>query len=98
METLDLLVVLLLEIEHHGNSGACITLLELACVWTHVKSDIADLVSLVMTITGHDNGTLEFIDDGLLDFGVLWLLVSETLALLVETLDLLINQLEAVVD
>ena len=98
METLDLLVVLLFEIKHHRDSGTGVALFELASVWAHVKSDVADLVCLVMTVASHDDGTLEFIDDGLLDFRVLWLLVGETLALLVETLDLLINQLEAVVD
>ena len=68
LEGLDLLVVLLFEIKHHGYCGAGISLLELAGVRTHVEPDIAHLVGLVMTVTRHHDGALEFVDDGLLNF------------------------------
>ena len=42
--------------------------------------------------------TLEFIDDSLVDFLILGLLVREALAFAVETFDLLVNELEAIID
>lgn len=91
LETFDLFVILLFEIKYHGYSGSLITLFKLARVRTHVKSYIADFVGLVMTVTRHNDGTFELVDDGFLDFGVFWLLVCKALAFLVETLYLLVN-------
>jgi hypothetical protein len=62
----DLLIVLLLEVSRHGDSRASITLLEVASLRAHVKSHIAHLVSLVVTVASHDNGSPELVLHGLL--------------------------------
>ena len=98
LKTFDLLVVLLLEIKYHGYSGALVTLFKLACIRTHVKSDVAYFVGLVVAITRHNDCTFEFVNYGFLDFCVFGLLVGKALAFMVETLYLLINELETAVD
>ena len=98
LETLDFLVVLLLEIKHHRDCGASITLLKLARVRAHVESHVADFVRLVMAVARHDNCTFEFIDHSLLNFSIFGLLVGKALAFSVETFNLLVNELETVVD
>ena len=98
LEALDFLVVLLFEIKHHRYCGSSVTLLKLARIRTHVESDVADLIGLMMAVTRHNDGTFEFVDDGLVDLGVLRLLVGEARALGIETLNLFVNQLEAIID
>jgi hypothetical protein len=51
-----------------------------------------------VAVTRHHDGTFELVDNSLLNLRVLGLLVGEALAFLVETLDLLVDQLKAVVD
>lgn len=98
LETLDLFIVLLLEIKDHGYRGASITLLKLASIWAHIEPHIAYFVCLVVSVTRHNDGSFEFIDYGLLDFCVLRRFVGEALAFLVETFDLLVDELQAIVD
>lgn len=97
IETHNLLVVLLTEVVDHRNGGASLTLLKTAGLGTHVPSDGADLVCLVVTIAGHNDCVFELIIDGFLDFVLLWRLAGVALALLREADHLLIYQLEAVV-
>ena len=98
LEALDFLVVLLFEIKHHRYRGSSITLFKLARVRAHVESNIADLIGLVMAVTRHNDCTFEFVDHGFLNFGIFRLLVGKALAFLVETFNLLVNELEAVVN
>ena len=60
-------VVLLFEVGDHGYCSPGVSLLELASVWVHVKSYIADFVGLVVSVASHHNGSFEFIDDCFLD-------------------------------
>jgi len=94
----DLLVVLLLEVGGHRDGGASLTLLEVARLGAHVEAHIGHLVGLVVSVAGHDDGALEFIDYRLLEFLHLGLLVGVSEALLSEPIHLLINQLKAVVN
>ena len=94
----DLLIVLLLEVGRHRDGSASLSLLEVARLRTHIKAHVAYLVGLVVTIHGHDNRTLEFIINSLLEFLCCWLLVSVAESLLSSLLDLLIDQLQAVVN
>ena len=98
VELFYFLVVLLFEIVDHRNCGPSVALLELAGVWVHVKSYIADLVRLVVAIACHHNGSLELVHDRLLNLVRLRLLVGVSLTSLVQALDLLVDQGEAVVD
>ena len=91
-------VVLLFEVVDHRDCGPGVALLELAGVWVHVESNIADLVGLVVAVAGHHDGSFELVHDRLLDFVGFWLLVGVSLASLVQALDLLVDQGEAVVD
>lgn len=63
----DLLIVLLLEVRHHRDGSASLSLLEIARLWAHIEAHVADLVGLVVSIHGHDDGTLELVIDGLLE-------------------------------
>ena len=60
-------VVLLFEVSDHGYCSTGVSLLELASVWVHVKSYIADFVGLVVSVASHHNGSFEFINDCFLD-------------------------------
>ena len=91
-------VVLLLEIQNHGNGLADFTLLELASLGGHVPLDGGYLVGLVLTVAGHDDGTLELLINGLADLLLVWGLPHEALALFFESMNLLLNELEAVVN
>ena len=94
----NLHVVLLLEVAGHGDGGAGLALLEVASLGAHVEAHIADFVRLMVAIHGHDDGAFEFIDDGLLEFSSLWHVIMVALALLAEALNLIVNQLEAIVN
>jgi len=94
----DLHVVLLLEVGSHGNGGASLTLLEVAGLRAHVKTHVGYLVSLVVTVHGHNDGALEFVDHRLLELLHLRRVVGVPLALLTEPVHLVVNQLEAVVN
>ena len=52
----------------------------------------------MVAVARHNNCTFEFVDHGFLDFGIFRLLVGKALAFLVETFDLLVDQLETIVD
>lgn len=94
----NLLVVLLTEIQDHRNRGAGLSLFKLASRRTHVESDVAHFVSLVMTVASHDDGALEFIVDGFLDFLLGGWFVGVTRSLVGEPTGLLLDELEAVVN
>jgi len=94
----NLLVVLLSEVLDHRDCGAGFSLLELAGGGTHVEADAANLVGLVMAVAGHDDGSLEFIIDGLLYFLGRRGLVRVALPFFGESSGLLINQFKAIVD
>ena len=94
----DLLIVLLLEVGGHGYGGAGFALLEVTGLGAHVKAHVADLVGLVVSVHGHDDGALEFVKDSLLVLLRLGRLARVSEALLSESLHLLIDQLEAVVN
>ena len=94
----DLLIVLLLEVCCHRNGGTGFTLFEIARLWAHVETHIADLVGLVVTVARHDDSTFEFIEHGLLELLRLRRMARVSESLLSEPLHLLINQLEAVVN
>ena len=91
-------VVLLFEVVDHRDCGPSVALLELAGVRVHVESNIADLVGLVVAVASHHDGSFELVHDRLLDLVGFWLLVGVSLASLVQALDLLVDQGEAVVD
>ena len=94
----DLHVVLLLEVGSHRNGGASLTLLEVTGLRAHVKTHVGYLVGLVVTVHGHHDCTLEFVDHRLLELLHLRRVVAIPLALLSEPVHLVINQLEAVVN
>ena len=73
-------------------------MLKVARLRTHIKAHVADLVGLVVSVHGHDDGALELVKDSLLV--LLWLgrLVRVSEALLSKSLHLLIDQLQAVVN
>ena len=98
MKALDLLIILLFEIQDHRYCGSGISLFKFARVRTHIKPDIAHLIGLMVSVTRHNYCAFEFIDDGFVHFLVFRCLISETLAFVVETFNLLINKLEAIVD
>ena len=89
----NLLVILLFEVGRHRNGRAGFSLLEVAGLGAHVESDIADFVSLMVAVAGHDDGALELINDGFLEFLDLWGVVGVAEAFLTEALHLLVNQL-----
>ena len=91
-------VVLLFEIVDHRNCGPGVSLLELASVWVHVKSYIADFVRLMMTIASHYNSTFEFVNNGFLDFVGFRLFIGVSLTSLMQAFNLLVDQGEAIVD
>jgi len=76
---------------YHGNSGASFSLLEAASFWTHVPTDCANFISLVVAVASHNDCVLEFIVDSLLDFVLLGWLTSIALALLRKSDHLLID-------
>ena len=94
----DDLIVLLLEVGSHGDGGADLTLLEIASLWAHIEAHIADLVGLVVAVTRHNDGTLKFVLNGLLDLSEARWLIRVANSLLTEALNLLIDQLQAVVN
>ena len=73
-------------------------MLEVASLGAHVEADIADLVGLVMTVHGHDDGALEFIDHGFVEFLFLRLVIRMTHLLHTVAIDQVLDQLEAVVN
>jgi len=89
----DLLIILLLEVGGHGDGGTGLSLLKVTRFRAHVEAHIADLISLVVSVAGHDDGALELVNDSFLE--LLWagLLVRVPLALESESLHLLVNQL-----
>ena len=92
------LIILLLEVSSHGDGGADLTLLEIASLWAHIKAHIADLVGLVVAVTRHNDGTLELVLNGLLDLSEARGLIRVANSLLTEALNLLIDQLQAIVN
>ena len=94
----NLHIVLLSEVAGHRDSRASFALLEVAGFRAHVEANIADLVRLVVTIHGHDDGALELVDDGFLVLLLLWLMVGESLAFHSEALHLIVNQLKTIVN
>ena len=94
----NLHVVLLFEVAGHGDGGSSLALLEVAGLGAHVEAHIADLVGLVVAIHSHDDGAFELVNDRLLELALLWRVVVVALALLTEALNLIVNQLEAVVN
>jgi len=94
----NLLIVLLLEVGGHGDGGAGLTLLEIARLRAHIEAHIADFVSLVVAVARHDDGTLEFVEDGLLELLRLGWVAGVAETLLSEALHLLVDQLKTVVN
>ena len=92
------LIILLLEVISHRNGGTGFSLLEFACLRTHVKANIGDFVSLVMSIAGHDNSSFEFVDNCLLEFNLFWRLVGVAGSSLGESIHLLVNELVTVIN
>lgn len=94
----DLLIILLLKVASHGDGCTSFTLFEVASLGAHVKTDAAYFVSLVMTITRHNDSSLKFVLDGflVLSWGRLDLRVARSLDS--KPLHLLVNQLKAVVN
>lgn len=91
-------IVLLLEVQHHRDGLTNLTLLELTRLWSHVPFERGNLVGFVLAVARHDNCTFEFFVDRLRDFFLIWRFSHEPLALFFETLDLLLDELEAVVN
>jgi len=91
-------VVLLLEIQNHRNGLADFTLLELASLRSHVPLDGGYFVGLMLTIAGHHDGALELFVNGLADLLLVGRLPHKALALFFESMNLLLNELEAVVN
>lgn len=91
-------VVLLLEIQNHRNGLADFSLLELTSLRSHIPLDGGYLVSLVLSIAGHDDGALELLINGLANLLLVWRLPHEALTLFFESMNLLLNELEAVVN
>lgn len=91
VETHNLLVVLLTEVLNHGYCLASFTLLKAGCLWAHVPSNAADLVSFVMAVAGHNDGVFKLIIDSLLDFYSFGRFARELDALLSESHHLLVN-------
>jgi hypothetical protein len=52
----------------------------------------------MVAIHGHDDGAFKFIDDGFLEFSSLRHVIVVALALLAEALNLIVNQLKAIVN
>jgi hypothetical protein len=98
VKTHNLLVVLRSEVLDHGDRLTCFSLFKSTSLWAHIPSDCADLISLVMTITGHDNCVFEFIVNGFLDLNSLWRFASKSLSFVRKSDHLLINQLETIVN
>jgi hypothetical protein len=94
----DLHVVLLLEIQNHRNGLADFTLLELASLRSHVPLDGGYFVGLMLTIAGHHDGALELFVNSLADLLLVGRLPHKALALFFESMNLLLNELEAVVN
>lgn len=94
----DHLIILLFEVVSHRYGGASLALLELASGRTHVESNIGYLVSLMVTIASHDDGSFEFIDNCFLKFCLLWSFVSVPRAPLCEPVHLLIDELVTMID
>jgi len=93
----DLHVVLLLKVAGHRDCRASLALFEIARLGAHVEAHVADLVRLVMTIHGHDDGALELVNDGFLVLRLFWDMVGVALTFDAEALHLIVNQLEAIV-
>ena len=66
--------------------------------WGTYRSVHCLLVGLVVAVARHDDGALELVDDGLLDFLGAGRLVRVPEALLAEAVDLLVNEVQAVVN
>ena len=98
VEVHDLLVILLLEVLNHRNRRASFSLLELARGWTHVVADVGDLVGLVMTITGHHDGSFKFVVDRLLNFLVCCRPVRVALSFLDKSLRLLLDEFITIIN
>ena len=71
---------------------------EVTGLGAHVEAHVADLVGLMVSVHGHDDGALEFVKDSLLVLLRLGRLARVSEALLSESLHLLIDQLQAVVN
>lgn len=94
----NLLVILLPEVLDHRNCGASLSLLELTCGRTHVKTNAADLVRLVMAVAGHYDGSFEFVVDRFLYFFHCRRLVRVALSLFSEAPRLFVDQFQTVID
>jgi len=87
----NLHIVLLLEVRSHRNRRASLALFEIASFRAHVKAYVTDLVGLVVSVHGHDNGSFEFVYDGLLVFLRLWSVLCVALPFRSEALHLIVN-------
>lgn len=94
----NLHVVLLFEVGRHGDCGSGFTLLEVAGLGAHVEAHIGYLVSLVVTVHGHHNRALELVNDSFVVLLSLGDVVRVALTFLLKSLDLVVNELEAVVN
>jgi len=94
----DLLVVLLAEVLHHRNGLSLLTLLEAARLRTHIPADSGHLVRLVVTVAGHDDGMFELVVHSLVDLVLFGGLAREALFFVRESVHLLVDQFQAVVD
>jgi len=97
-EIYDLNVVLLLEIQNHGNGLADFSLFKFTSLRSHIPLDGGYFVRLVLSIPGHHDGTLELFINGLADLLLVWGLPHEALTFFFESMNLLLNELETVVN
>jgi hypothetical protein len=93
VEIHNLNIVLLLEVQHHGNSFSDFSLLKLAGLRCHVILDGANLVRLVLSVSCHNDGTFEFFVNCGRDFLVCWWFSHKSLAFFFKPLCLFLNEL-----
>jgi len=98
IEVHNLNVVLLLEVEDHGNGLTDLALLELASLWRHVPLDRAYIVGFVLAVARHDDGTLELFIDGHRNFFLIGSFSHKAHPLFFESGDLLLYEFQAVVN
>lgn len=94
----DLNVVLLLEVQNHGNGFTDLALLELTSLRSHIPLDGGYFVGLVLSIACHDDGAFELFINCLTNLFLVRWLSHKALAFFFESLDLLLYELEAVVN
>jgi hypothetical protein len=91
VKTHDLFIILLAEIVDHRNRLSGFSLFKAACLRTHIPTNCANFISLVVSVASHHDSMLEFIINSLLNFVLFWRLAGVTLAFLGETDHLFIN-------